>query len=134
MGGRSVHREPTLLQVTEQAREILHRLGWTEYFNWLQGYDTNITLEFFQNLQGEISMVRDIRIPVTPEIIAEVTGLPNSGIQWTGRYTTLKEAVESFIDPGEELDKKGKGLNPNTLSEPWKELAGVIQRYITCDG
>jgi hypothetical protein len=68
------------------------------------------------------------------EIIAEVTGLPNTGIQWTGKYTTLKEAVESFVDPGEELDKKGKGLNPSALSEPWKELAGVIQRYITCDG
>jgi hypothetical protein len=134
MGGRSVRREPTLLQVTEQAREILHCLGWTKYFNRLQGYDTNITLEFFQNLQGEISMVRDIRIPVTLEIIAEVTGLPNSGIQWIGKYTMLKEAVESFVDPGEELDKKGKGLNPNTLNEPWKELAGVIQRYITYDG
>jgi hypothetical protein len=60
MGGRSVRREPTLLQVTEQAREILHRLGWTEYFNRLQGYDTNIMLEFFQNLQGGVSMVRDI--------------------------------------------------------------------------
>ena len=46
----------------------------------------------------------------------------------------LKEAVESFVDPGEELDKKGKGLNPNTLSEPWKELESVIQRYITSDG
>ena len=67
-------------------------------------------------------MVRDIQIPVTPEIVVEVTGLPNSSIQWTGRYTTLKEVVESFVDPGEELDKKGKGLNPSTLSEPWKEL------------
>jgi hypothetical protein len=57
MGGQSVHREPTLLQVTKQAIEILHRLRWMEYFNWLQGYDMNITLEFFQNLQGEISMV-----------------------------------------------------------------------------
>jgi hypothetical protein len=134
MGGRSVRWEPTLLQVTEHAREILHHLGWTEYFNRLQGYDTDITIEFFQKLQGETSMVRDIRIPVTQEIVAEVTGLPNTGIQWSGRYTMLKEAVESFVDPGEELDKKGKGLNPNTLSEPWKELAGVIQRYITCDG
>jgi hypothetical protein len=42
--------------------------------------------------------------------------------------------VEIFTDPREELDKKGKGLNPNTLKEPWKELAGVIQWYITCDG
>ena len=94
----------------------------------------NITLEFFQNLQKEISMVRDIRILVTPKIVAEVTGLPNSGIEQTGRYAVLKEAVESFVDPGEELDKKEKGLNPNTLSEPWKEQAGLIQRYITCDG
>jgi hypothetical protein len=134
MGGRGVRREPTLLKLTEQARDILHQLGWMEYFNRLQGYDTNVMLEFFQNLQGENSMVWGIQISVTPEILAEVTGLPNMGIQWTGRYTTLKEAVETFTDPGEELDKKGKGLNPSTLREPWKELAGVIQWYITCDG
>jgi hypothetical protein len=42
--------------------------------------------------------------------------------------------METFIDLGEELDKKVKGLNPSTLREPWKELAGVIQWYITCDG
>jgi hypothetical protein len=46
----------------------------------------------------------------------------------------LKEAVETFTDPREELDKKGKGLNPSTLREPWKELVGIIQWYITCDG
>jgi hypothetical protein len=46
----------------------------------------------------------------------------------------LKEVVEYFVEPGEELDKKGKGLNPSALSEPWRELEGVIQRYITCDG
>jgi hypothetical protein len=79
-------------------------------------------------------MIRDIQILVTREIIAKVTGLPNEGTQWTGKYTTLKEAVESFMELGEELDKKGKGLNPTALSEPWRKLEGVIQRYITCDG
>jgi hypothetical protein len=39
-----------------------------------------------------------------------------------------------FVDPGEELDKNGKGLKPRALSKPWRELAGIIQRYITCDG
>jgi hypothetical protein len=34
--------------------------------------------------------------------------------------------VESFVDLGEELDKKGKGLNPTALSEPWRELEGII--------
>ena len=79
-------------------------------------------------------MVRGIQISTTLEILVEVTGLPNMGIQWTRWYKELKEAVETFTDPREELDKKGKGINPSTLKEPWKELAGVIQRYITCDG
>jgi hypothetical protein len=127
MGGRSVRREPTLLQVIEQAREILHHLGWTEYFIHLQGYDTNVTLEFFQNLQGEISTVQGIQILVASEIIAEVKGLPNTGVQWIGKYTKLREAVEYFREPTEELDKKGKELNPSTLSESWKELVGIFQ-------
>jgi hypothetical protein len=42
--------------------------------------------------------------------------------------------METFTDLGEELDKKGKRLNHSTLREPWKELAGIIQWYITCDG
>jgi hypothetical protein len=100
---------------------------WTEYFSHLQGYDTNVTLEFFQNLEGEISTVQGIQILVTLEIIVEVIGLPNTGIQWKGKYMKLREVVESFTEPGEELDKKGKGLNPSTLSEPWKELAGIVQ-------
>jgi hypothetical protein len=77
-----------------------------KHFNQLQGYDTNITLEFFHNLQGETSMVQYIRIPINPKIVVEVTSLPNSDIQWTGRYTMLKEVVEFFVDPSEELDKK----------------------------
>jgi len=40
-----------------------------------------------------------------------------------GKYTMLKEVVEFSIEPREELDKKGKGLNPTTLSEPWREMA-----------
>jgi hypothetical protein len=46
----------------------------------------------------------------------------------------FKEAVEYSVDPGEELDKKGKGLNPTALNELWREMVGTIQRYITYDG
>jgi hypothetical protein len=79
-------------------------------------------------------MVLDIQIPITEEIIEEVTSPPIEGIHWIEKYTTFKEVVESFIEPREELDKKGKGLNPTTLDKPWRELVGVIQMYITCDG
>jgi hypothetical protein len=42
-----------------------------------------------------------IKITVTEEILAEVTCLLNEGIQWTEKYTKLKEVVESFVEPGE---------------------------------
>jgi hypothetical protein len=90
-------------------------------------------LEFFQNLQGGVSVIRGIQISVIDAIIAEVIGLQNEGTQWTSKCTTLKEVVESFAEPGEEFDKKGKGLNLTALSESWRELVGVVQRYITCD-
>ena len=77
MGGQSIHREPTLLQVNDQEREIIHHLGWMQYFNRLHGFDINVALEFFQNLQGGVSVIRGIQIPFTDAIIAEVTNLPN---------------------------------------------------------
>jgi hypothetical protein len=67
-----------------------------------------------------------MQILATNSIIVKVTCLPNEGPQWTGKYITLKEAMESFVELGEEFDKKGKGLNPTTLSEPCKDLEGVV--------
>ena len=133
MGGRSICHEPTLLQVIDQSREILHHLGWTQYFNRMQVFNINVALAFFQNIQGGFSVIWGIQIQNTDSIIAEVKVLPNKGTQWTDKYTTLREAMDSFAEPGEEFDKKGKGLNPTSLSEPWRELAGMVQRYITCD-
>lgn len=46
----------------------------------------------------------------------------------------LQDAMEIFRDVGEELTRKGKGIQPSSLGEPWHELASVFQRYITCDG
>jgi hypothetical protein len=48
-------------------------------------------------------------------------------------YNT-KGSYRIFRRPWRIVGQKVKGLNPNTLSEPWKELVGVIHRYITCDG
>lgn len=34
----------------------------------------------------------------------------------------------------EELIRKGKGYNLDSFTEPWKEMVGVVQRYITSNG
>lgn len=68
------------------------------------------------------------------EVLAKVTGLPSEGDKWFELHTPLQSETSVFRNHGEELVRKGKGHNPTSLMEPWKELAGAVQRYITCDG
>ena len=38
----------------------------------------------------------------------------------------LQDAVDIFRDADEELTKKGKGIQPSSLAEPWCELESVV--------
>lgn len=42
--------------------------------------------------------------------------------------------MEVFRDKEQELIKKGKGIRPSYLGEPWGELAQIVQKYITYNG
>lgn len=46
MGGRTVHQEPLTLAVSDEAREILARIGWTTYFTRFQPPNEEISIEF----------------------------------------------------------------------------------------
>jgi hypothetical protein len=67
------------LQQNIAVYQLFQNAGWTIYFEILQGFDVETTLEFTQNLIGEKSMVRGIEVFVTEEIIARVMGLPQEG-------------------------------------------------------
>jgi len=82
---------------------LFQNTGWKIYFEILQVFDVEKTLEFTQNLIGEKSRVRCVEFFVTEEIIARVTGLPQEGKQWFGRRTSLVHVVEEFNREGELL-------------------------------
>ena len=42
--------------------------------------------------------------------------------------------MEAFSDEGQELIKKGKGIQPSSLGKLWGELARIVQNYITYGG
>lgn len=46
MGGRTVCQEPLTLVVSDEAREILARAGWTTYFTRFQPPNEEIAIEF----------------------------------------------------------------------------------------
>lgn len=79
-------------------------------------------------------MVRGRKITVLDVVIAEVSGLLAEGLVWANKLLKFHDAIETFKDEGQELIKKGKGIQPSSLGEPWGELARIVQNYITCDG
>lgn len=134
MGEKSVRSEPLGLEISDRAREILVHVGWMSYFTRIQAPNSEVAIEFLQHLRNGQSMVKGRRIIVSEAVIAEVFGVPAKGIVWPKNHIILQDMVDIFRDAGEELTRKGKGIQPSSLGEPWHELASVFQRYITCDG
>ena len=96
MGGKAVRSEPQELTASAAAREILEKAGWLNYFNRLQEPNETVALEFLQNLQEDYSTVRERRILVTDDVIAEVSGLPATGLVWMLKKERLQKIIEIF--------------------------------------
>ena len=79
-------------------------------------------------------MVKGRRITIKDVVIAKVSGLLEEGTIWSQKHVLLQYVVKTFKDEGEQVVRKGKGIQPSSLVEPWRELASIIQIYITYDG
>ena len=115
-----------MLEIFERSREILVRAGWMSYFTRLQVLSSEISLEFLHHLQNGQSIVKGVRIIVSKGLIAELSRLSTEGAVWSKNHVMLHDMVEIFKDASEELTRKGKGIQPSSLGEPWCELTSVV--------
>ena len=72
--------------------QIFMQAGWISYFKKLQRFNEEKVLEFSQNLIEGYSMVHRVRILVTEETLAVVTGLSTTRERWFSRKAHLPEA------------------------------------------
>jgi hypothetical protein len=79
-------------------------------------------------------MVTGVRIPMSEESIATVTGLPRTEDRWFHRKTHLSDAHKGFLVNTEKVQTKGKGEDVNFLPDPWGKVTKFLKRYITCEG
>jgi len=100
----------------------------------LKGFNEDKVLEFSQNLTKGYSMVNGARIPVSEESIAVVTGLPRTRDRWFNRKTQLPNAQKGFLVNTEQVQTKGRGVDVNSLPEPWGKVTKFLKRYITYEG
>jgi hypothetical protein len=137
MGGSAVRYEPATLDsllLHPEAYQIFLQAGWISYFKKLKEFSEDEVLEFSQNLTEGYSMVNGVRIPVTEASIVAVTGLPRTGDRWFNRKTHLPDAQKGFLINTERVQTKGRGVDINSLPEPWGKVAEFLKRYITCEG
>jgi hypothetical protein len=137
MGGPVVRKEPAttaLLEHYPAAYQIFEQAGWLQYFRRLQGYNESQTLQFARNLQDNHSIVAGVRISVTEEDIAAVSGLPMDGTRQFSRKHVIGDVQQSFFLAGEGRVPKGRGVQLSSLPPPWPEIARFIKHYLTCEG
>jgi hypothetical protein len=94
MGGMPVRYEPKNLNTLflhPNVYQMFLWAGWIPYFKKLQGFNEEEVLQFSQNLTDGYSMVHNVWIPVSEEIIATVIGLPTTGVKWFNRKSHLPD-------------------------------------------
>ena len=75
-----------------------------------------------------------MRIPITEEDIAQVSGLPANGIRWFSRKLLILNAQQDFLLPGERVEPKGRGVSLCSLPPPLPKVAEFFKHYLTCKG
>jgi hypothetical protein len=137
MGGSAIRNEPATTALLEQypvAYQIFEQAGWLHYFRRLQWYNEQQVLQFALNLQEDHSIVDRVRISVTEEDIAAVSGLPTAGARIFSRKHIIRGAQQNFFLPEEEIIFKGRGIQLSSLPPPWPGVAKFIKNYLTCEG
>jgi hypothetical protein len=137
MGGSAIRNEPATTALLEQypvAYQIFEQAGWLHYFRRLQWYNEQQVLQFALNLQEDHSVVDGVRISVTEEDIAAVSGLPTVGARIFSRKHIIRGAQQNFFLPEEEIIFKGRGIQLSSLPPPWPGVAKFIKHYLTCEG
>jgi hypothetical protein len=137
MGGSAIRNEPATTALLEQypeAYQIFEQAGWLNYFRRLQWYNEQQVLQFALNLQEHHSVVNGVRISVTEEDIAAVSGLPTDGARIFSRKHIIRGAQQNFFLPEEQVIFKGRGIQLSSLPPPWPGVAKFIKHYLTCEG
>ena len=132
--GRPIRYEPSNIDALSANREVYDiflEAGWIGYFQLLNEFHEETTLQFSLELIREI---RGLRIDASKKAVANVTGLPWTGECWFFKKRHNLRVAEEFLAPGEQVHRRDRGVALETLPIPWDQVTTFLKRYITCEG
>jgi len=100
--------------------DIFRRHQWIGFFEFLKGYDDDISFEFSITLNSQIedsstTMMRGLAISLSPKLISRVETLP-LGIEW-GREEKIASATtkKNFFTTNEKFVNEKNGVRKENL-------------------
>jgi hypothetical protein len=110
------------------------RLDYCHYLRNFQGHNVVVMRAFAETFDGKTTQVGDVKITVTEETLASITGLENKGENWFKAQRLKGKGWTTFMDKMQQDLDWGKGVPRTWLSNPWRDVVFFIQKYLTCEG
>jgi hypothetical protein len=78
---------------------------------------------------------KGLTFTVSEESISQATRLRLEGERWSKNLKLLDDSWTQFVSiPLHMPDVWKKGVRRDALISPWKDVALIIQKFITCEG
>jgi hypothetical protein len=123
------------LEIHKDCIQILEQNQWISFFEKFDGYYEEVALEFAHSFDGERATIGNLTIRISEDIIAQVTGLPQTGERYFKTKYFKDKSWASFVSRSRVATVNWKkGIPRSWLIHPWDELAYLIQKFITCEG
>ena len=137
-GGRHVREEPTSLaqlQACPLAMDCFRYQSCFEYcerISQIQHHRELVHLFVLHLQDGHVNLA-GVNFTLSPEIIAQATGIPNVGEEWSKRQQLDRFHYEPYIKPG--CMRHLTAVFPfRFLRDEYAPLMKLIIRYFSCEG
>jgi hypothetical protein len=123
------------LEIHKDCIQILEQKQWIAFFEKFDAFCEEVALEFSHSFDGERATVGNLTIRISEDIIALVTGLPQTRERYFKTKHFKDKSWASFISRSRVAAVNWKkGIPRSWLIHPWDKLAYLIQKFITCEG
>jgi len=137
-GGKHLREEPTYLaqlQACPLAMDCFHHQSCYHYCELISQihHHRELARLFVLNLHDGHVNLAGVNFILSPETIAEATGIPNIGEQWNKRQQLEKSYYEPYIKPGY-MRHLSRVFPFRYLNDQYAPLMKLIIRYFSCEG
>ena len=101
-----------------QGFRIFQRVSWDSFFHKFSGFNLEVTKQFAKTFDGETAQIGNLTLHLSEHLIAQVTGLPQTGERWFKNKHIDEKGWTPYINPFRKAYNWVNGIARNWLKLP----------------